>query len=534
MVIAMSRDGIQTMDAVDTEPDESNPSDLSGSIAILKRRWWLLILVPILLAVGVYELSSLRAANYSATATLLVSNVGAPSGNPSNDVTAATLLAQTYRGLVTSPPVLQGVITDLHLPESPMQLSQLVTVAADPSSQVIRITTKYRSAQTAANISNSVGDHFVTFLADLQKAGLNQSSQTLRDSIDKARRDRDNASTELAALQAAPGTPTPEQAARITSLNALLSQYQTTYSNLLELQQRVDLTQFAPQNGVSLVVRALAPSNPAGSIRLLATVGAFLAGFGGTVVGIVMAEQASPRVRSRKDVRRASDLPMLIAVPATHDKDAIEVVREPRSAMSEAIHSLRAQIWLEARNREATAILVTNPGPREGASIVAANLAVSFAQAGQRTILVDGDLTEPSLWKMFAKDPKHPGLAELSAVPALEVEDVLTAGPHDNLHLLLAGPVSVIPTERLTNERLEKIVADLRRRADVLIIAAPPPLTHSDTLLYAAVADQAVVVASAGRTHMDALRMTLESIRAMKAPVLGLVLYGVDRNGPSA
>jgi len=86
----------------------------------------------------------------------------------------------------------------------------------------------------------------------------------------------------------------------------------------------------------------------------------------------------------------------------------------------------------------------------------------------------------------------------------------------------------VIPTERLTNERLEKIVADLRRRADVLIIAAPPPHTHSDTLLYAAVADQAIVVASAGRTHMDALQMTLASIRAMKAPVLGLVLHGVD------
>src|SRR3979490_1737611 len=122
MVIAMSRDGLQTMEAIENEPHESSLSDLSGSIAVLKRRWWLLLLVPILLALGVYELSSRRAASYNATATLLVSNVGSPSGNPSNDVTAATLLAQAYRGLVTSPPVLQGVVTDLRLPETPMQL----------------------------------------------------------------------------------------------------------------------------------------------------------------------------------------------------------------------------------------------------------------------------------------------------------------------------------------------------------------------------------------------------------------------------
>lgn len=534
MVVMMSRDGLQHMDAVEGEPDETRVSDLTGTIAVLKRRWWLLVAVPLLLAIGAYALASLRAENYRATATLLVSNSGGSSGNPANDVTAATLLAQTYRGLVTSPPVLQGVITDLRLPETPAQLAPLVTVAADPSSQVIRITTKYRSPQLAASISNAVGEHFVAFLVDLQKTGLNQSSQTLRDSIDKARQDRDNASTELASLQAVPGTPTDEQAARITSLNALLSQYQTTYSNLLELQQRLELTQFAPQNGVSLIVRALPPANPAKSIRLLATAGAYFAVFGVTVVGIVIAEQASPRVHSHKDVRRITDLPVLFTVPRTREDGGVAVLREPRSATSEAIHSLRAQLRSEVRKDGATTVLITNPGPREGASVIATNLAVAFAQAGQRVILIDGNLREPSHWKVFAKDPKHPGLAELSAVTALGADDVLTGGPHDNLQLLLAGPVSVIPTERLTQERLEGIVADLRRRADVIIIDAPPPLAQFDALLYADTADLALIVARGERTHLETLRMTLARIRSMNSPTLRLILYGLNRNGTGA
>jgi len=116
----------------------------------------------------------------------------------------------------------------------------------------------------------------------------------------------------------------------------------------------------------------------------------------------------------------------------------------------------------------------------------------------------------------------------------LEPRDALTNGPVSGLQLLLAGPVSVIPTERLTSERIEKILADLRARADLVIIDAPPPLVDSNTLLFAVHADHAIVVARADRTRNDALRMTVASIRAVRASLLGLVLYDVDRDGASA
>lgn len=533
-MVTMNRTSLQNVTHMESEADGVGTSDLTGYFTILKRRWWLLVLIPLMLALGAYSLTSLPKATYDATATLLVSPTGGQGGSTSTDVTAATLLSQTYSALVTSPPILQNVITALHLPETPTQLASLVSVTAEPASAVIRISTKYGSPQAAADISNAIGGQFIAFLTDLQKTGANQSSQALRDSVNKARSDRDNISAQLAALRAAPGTPTPEETTQIANLDSLRAQLEGTYSGLLDLQQRMDLAQFTTQNGVTLAVRAVPPQRPVRSIRLIATAGALLAGFGATIVGIVLSEQANPRARSRNDVQRVAEAPILATVPRAHRKDHVEVVDEPRSAMSEAIYAIQTQIWLEARANAATTITITSPGPGEGASVIAANLAVAFAQAGQRVALVDGNLRHPSLWRLFKKDAKHPGLAELIAVPTMEPRDVLTNGPHDGLHLLLAGPVSVIPTERLTGERLEQIVADLRSRADVIIIDAPPLRTDSDTLLFAVAADHAIVVARANHTRMDSLRTTLASIRAMNVRIFGLVLYDGDRNGSSA
>jgi capsular exopolysaccharide synthesis family protein len=532
-MVTMNRNVVENATNLGGEPDSAASSDLSGYIAPLKRRWWLLIVIPVLLALLAYEIASLRPSSYSATATLLINPVTGATGTAADQITAATLLTKTYSGFVTSPAILQRVASDLKLPESPTQLESLVTAIADPSAQVIRISTKYPSARGAADITNAVADQFIAFLAELPKGGGAQASQALTDSISKARSDRDNAAAQLATLHASPNIPTPEDNARIASLDSLLQQYQSTYNGLLDLQQRLSLNQLTSQNNVSIVVRATPPQHPAGSLQLLATAAALLAGFGATVVGVVLIEQANPRVRSRKDVWRAADIPVLVTVPRGGSKEGIEVIDAPRSAMSEAIYALQTQIWIEAREQAATTVTVTSAGAGEGASVIAANLAAAFAQAGKRVVLIDGNLRAPSLWKVFQKDAKLAGLAELVALSAMELSEVLTGGPVHGLQLLLAGPVSVIHSDRLTSERIERILADLREHADLVIIDAPPPLADSNTLLFALHADRTVIVARADRTRSGALRMTVASIRAVRASLLGLVLYDVDRDGAS-
>ncbi len=534
-MVTISRNAVESAVSMESEADDMTPSDPAAYIAPLKRRWWLLIIVPLLLAFGAYELTSLRPSSYSATATLLVNPLGSLSGNPTDDIAAATQLTKTYSEFVTSPTILQQVVTDLKLMETPTQLASLITVTAEPSSQLIRVATKYPNAQGAADITNAVADRFILYLPDLQRVGTSQGSQILRVSIDKARSDRDAVTAQLAALRPTSGTTlTPEENARIANLDSLRQQYDSTYTGLLGLQQRLSLSQFTTQNGVSIALRAVPPQGPTGSLRLLATAAALLIGFGATVAGVVLVEQANPRVRSRKDLWRVTELPVLATVPRARHTDRIEVVHEPRSAVSETIYTIQTQIGLVARGNDATTIMITSPGPEEGASFIAANLAVAFAQARERVVLVDGDLRHPSLWQLFKKDAKHPGLAELAAVPSLAPRDVLISEIHGDLQLLLAGPVSTIPTERLMSERLERIVADLRDRAEIVIIVAPPLLTDSDALLFAVEADHTVVVARAGQTRIDGLRTTLARLRSVRAQTLGIVLCDVDGDGSAA
>ena len=259
---AVNYNTVENLAIPENEMDSAASSDLSGYIAPLKRRWWLLIIIPVLLALIAYELASLRPSSYNATATLLVNPVAGATGTAADQITAATLLTKTYSGFVTSPAVLQRVATDLKLPESPTQLESLVTAIADPSAQVIRISTKYPSAQGAADITNAVADQFIAFLAELPKGGGTQASQALRDSIDKARSDRDNVAAQLATLHASPSIPTAEDNAKIASLDSLLQQYQSTYNGLLDLQQRLSVNQLTSQNNVSIVVRATPPQHP--------------------------------------------------------------------------------------------------------------------------------------------------------------------------------------------------------------------------------------------------------------------------------
>ena len=533
-MVTMNPPALQTMAVAENESDDARPTDLTGYLAILKRRWWLLVLIPLLTAFVGYQSVSLRGTTYTATATLLVTPITGSSGNASDTLTAAALLTRTYSEFVTSPPVLQRVVSDLKLKETPEQLAALITASSETSSQVIRITTKYDSPQLAAQITNTVGEDFIAFITDLQKSGVSQGGQALRDSIEKARNERDSVTAQLATLQATANTPTPEENARIAGLESLRQQYDGTYTSLLDLQQQLNLAQLSTPNSVKIAVRAQVPQGSGRPAHFFYTLAGLLAGLSLTVVGLVLAEQASPRVRTRENLRRVTDLPVLVTVPRIRGKNAIEVVQAPRSPASEAIHSLRTQIWLEARANDTTVLTVTSSGSGDGPSLVAANLAVAFAQAGQRVVLVDGNLRHPLLWKLFKKDAKHPGLAELAAVPALTPQDVLTSGPHSNVQILLAGPVSVIPTERLTSERLDQIVADLRRRADVVIIDAPPLLATSDALLLAASADYAVVVASANRTRTISLQSAIARIEALKTRMLGVVLYDIEQDGASA
>ncbi len=203
------------------------------------------------------------------------------------------------------------------------------------------------------------------------------------------------------------------------------------------------------------------------------------------------------------------------------ESSELVTLADPQSPVAEAYRTLRANIALSSLDHPVRSLLLTSAGPDEGKSTTIANLAVAFAQAGSRVILVDCDLRRPSLSKLFGL-PNDRGLttmlvAETESAPLLETSVV-------GLRLLASGPPPPNPSEVLGSQRLERALAALVDQADIVLVDCPPVLTVSDASILSRKVDAVLLVVSAGRTKRDQSSRAKQLLDRSGARVLGAVL----------
>jgi non-specific protein-tyrosine kinase len=202
-------------------------------------------------------------------------------------------------------------------------------------------------------------------------------------------------------------------------------------------------------------------------------------------------------------------------------------ITQPQAPATEAFRQLRTSLLFAGDGRSPQAVLVTSSVPGEGKSTVAANLAVTVAQAGRNVVLVDADLRRPTLHTLF--DIAAPrGLATVLAESAAE-PDLLASGV-EHLSLLPCGPLPSNPAELLASPRMAQVVAGLRSRADILLFDAPPVTWAADAAVVATHVDGVLLVAQAGASKRDAMDRAKQQLLQVKAILLGVVLT----NAPDA
>jgi capsular exopolysaccharide synthesis family protein len=171
----------------------------------------------------------------------------------------------------------------------------------------------------------------------------------------------------------------------------------------------------------------------------------------------------------------------------------------------------------------------------DGKSITCANLAVVLAQAGKQTLMIDGDLREPSLHKIFR-------MANVSGVVNVlageyDLLEVCTE-PLPELKLLSAGPIPPHPAELLSSARFAELTGQARRLFDYVLIDSPPTGLVSDPMIIATQADAVLLVLDSQGTSKGSLRKAMRDLEAVGANVLGTIMNkapkaGPDRNGYS-
>jgi capsular exopolysaccharide synthesis family protein len=201
---------------------------------------------------------------------------------------------------------------------------------------------------------------------------------------------------------------------------------------------------------------------------------------------------------------------------------------DPRSAGAEAFRTLRTNLIFSGVERSVDTILVTSAAQSEDKSIVLANLAVTFAQAGNKTIIVDSDLRRPAQHEIW-------GISNERGLTTMIIDDAAISAPPlietsiPNLSVLPSGPLPPIPADVLSSQRLVEIIGVLKARAHYILFDSPPILTSTDAALLGAKVDGVVLVVRAGMTRRDHAARAREALERVHVRLLGAVLTNAPR-----
>lgn len=267
------------------------------------------------------------------------------------------------------------------------------------------------------------------------------------------------------------------------------------------------------------------PSSPVRPRRVLNLVAALALGLVFGVGAACLREMMDDRIHTTADVERFGGLQVLGRVPALPRNSSRLIPAEGESPMKDSYRRLRASISFASQTAPIRSLIVTSPTAAEGKSTIAANLAIATALQGLRVILVDGDLRNPSLSKLF-NVASEPGLSNVltgqttaaAALHSTELRDLL---------LLPAGSPLSNAAEWLAQPRMGELVQELSGLADLVILDTPPCVPMADAEVLGSQVDAAVLVVALGQTDRAAVHRARELLDHAHVRLLGTVMNRV-------
>ena len=207
------------------------------------------------------------------------------------------------------------------------------------------------------------------------------------------------------------------------------------------------------------------------------------------------------------------------------------VIEKPNSYISEEIKKIRTNLKFSAVTDDIKVVMITSSVPGEGKSFISANLAVAFAQNGERVLIVDCDLRKGRQKKIFEiTERKSGGFSSLLINKNWEEEykKYVRKTKVDNLYIIPSGPFPPNPSELLSSERCKKTLEKLKTKFDIIILDCPPLVGLNDTLVISSYADISIIVARHKKTPMDLLEKSKKSLETVGAKKLSVILNQID------
>jgi succinoglycan biosynthesis transport protein ExoP len=496
--------------------------NLSEILYPFRRWWWLLVLTTLIATMSSYFVVRNKPPIYKTSVTLMVGQAIDNLNPNNNDFWLSQQLAGIYATIAARDPVRSNTMAALGLNQLPEYLAQPV-----PNSQFLEISVTDVNPERAQRVANELAKQLIlqspsgSQLTDPERqAFTNQQLKDLQTSIDQTQKEIASTQDGLGKLNSAVQIADTQQ--QILALQQKLSLLQTNYTTLL------NSTQNGATNTLKVVEPASIPTTPIGPNKkgMIALAGA---------IGLVLAASAShlleyldTTLKTVKDIERVLQLSVIGFIADMKDeKEAWSyVTRYPRSPITEAFRSLRANIEFAGVDYPLRSILLISPDSSEGKSTVASNLAFVMAQGENRVVLMDADLRRPIIHR-FLGVQSQPGLSDVFS-DRVSLLDALQTWKDKNIGVITGGSPLVDSMEVVGSRKMDQILDNLEDVADMIIIDGPPAYVI-DAMILAAKVDGVLMVIRPGHTREDAARAMLEQIERTGARVLGVVFNRISR-----
>ena len=253
------------------------------------------------------------------------------------------------------------------------------------------------------------------------------------------------------------------------------------------------------------------------------------------VGGAFFLEYLDQSIKTSSDVERILRTPVLGQIPYEmafaggrrgHNRIVTTTELPYDDPATEAFRALRTNVTFVGAEHPLQLIVVSSPGPGEGKTTTAANLALTLASAGSRTVLIDGDLRRPQQHRAF-RIVQEPGLTDVLVGDA-PLGEVIRPELADNLDVIPAGRIPPNPSELLGSVAMRRVLDGLRKDYEYIVIDTPPLLPVTDAVVAAASADATIIVLRSGETEEVGALRAMEQLDRVKARVAGVVLNGLS------
>ncbi|MBZ0272380.1 polysaccharide biosynthesis tyrosine autokinase [bacterium] len=331
----------------------------------------------------------------------------------------------------------------------------------------------------------------------------------------------------------------PDKERRLAELIRAREVNQEIYTFLLQKREEARITEAATIGNIRVIDDAEMPLRPIKpNVRLNLMLG-FVSGILLAIAVAFFLEFIDDSLKSTEEVERFITRPIYGIIPRIPEKRAPEpeapptpisanlvTHHAPKSPISEAFRTLRTNIHFADPDHSIREILVTSAGPSEGKSTIVSNLALTFANTGKRTVIVDCDLRKPNVHNFFDVS-RDPGVTTILSgdTPWSEVARPTAI---ENMWVIPSGPIPPNPTEMLSSNAMKELVDTLRAEFDMVLLDSPPVVPVTDAAILASFVRATLLVVELGRSRASGVNRAIDLLDKVNANLLGLVTNNIS------